>query len=140
MAEPIVFISRSRIREGRSAAFGAAYRRGGRPHRVDEAANRALRRLSRRARAEVRVVHAFPDAAAMAAHFEGSEARSQGAASLIVPAGFEVYGRARAARSISCAEKRTKPASPWTCSPNPSADSFARRDARPIASSSRGER
>ena len=44
-------------------------------------------------------MHVFPDAAAMAAHFEGSEERSLGAASLIVPAGFEVYGRAPAGAS-----------------------------------------
>jgi hypothetical protein len=45
-------------------------------------------------RTEVRIVHAFPDAAAMALHFEGSEERTQSVSQLIVPAGFEVYGQA----------------------------------------------
>jgi hypothetical protein len=97
MAEPIVFISRSRIREGRRAAFGAAYAEA-----VALIASTKPRTVLFAAyldgtRTEARVVHVFPDAAAMAAHVEGSDERTEGASSLIEPAGFEVYGEAPAA-------------------------------------------
>jgi hypothetical protein len=45
-------------------------------------------------RTEVRIVHAFPDAAAMTAHFVGSEERGSAADGLLAPAGFEVLGTA----------------------------------------------
>ena len=92
MAEPIVFISRSRIRKGRSAAFGAAFAEAVALIGSTKPRTALFAAYLDEPRAEVRVVHAFPDAAAMAAHFEGSEARSLGAASLILPAGFEVHG------------------------------------------------
>jgi hypothetical protein len=46
---------------------------------------------------DVRIVHAFPDAAAMALHFEGSDERTTSVSELYTPAGFEIYGRAPAA-------------------------------------------
>jgi hypothetical protein len=46
---------------------------------------------------EVRIIHAFPDAAAIAAHFEGSAERSKAAYELVLPAGFELFGGAPAA-------------------------------------------
>jgi hypothetical protein len=43
---------------------------------------------------DLRIVHAFPDAASMATHFEGAADRANAVATIIAPAGFEVYGNA----------------------------------------------
>ncbi len=97
MSEPIVFISRNLIREGRRAEFASLYANavdliyGTKPETslfaayVDEGGT------------EVAIVHAFAGAAAMALHFEGSDERSATVSELIEPAGFEIYGRARVA-------------------------------------------
>jgi quinol monooxygenase YgiN len=43
------------------------------------------------------IVHVFPDADAMAAHFEGADERAAAAYEHIMPAGWEIYGRPLAA-------------------------------------------
>jgi len=90
MSEPIVFISRNRLVEGGQAEFGVAY-----AHAVD-----LIRRTKPRTAffaayadetgTDIRVVHVFPSAEAMTLHFEGSAERTQSAAELISPTGFEV--------------------------------------------------
>jgi hypothetical protein len=97
MTDPIVFISRNRILEGRRAEFATRFAMGlgfigaAKPRTalfaayVDEAGS------------EVSIVHAFPDAAALALHFEGSDERTTSVSELITPAGFAIYGRAPAA-------------------------------------------
>ena len=95
MAEPIVFISRWSVADrdawthayrGAIAGIGAA-----KPRTALFAAY-----LDPRG-AETRIVHAFPDAAAVSEHFEGSADRSAAVADLLVPGGFELYGPAPAA-------------------------------------------
>jgi hypothetical protein len=97
MSEPILFISRWRIRAGKRAELEAMYARSvgfigsGKPRTalfaayLDEAGE------------ELRIVHAVPDAAAMTEHFEGSEGRSALVQDMIELIGFEVYGSAPAA-------------------------------------------
>ena len=94
MTEPIVFISQFRILDGKrteveSMFAGAVALIGSTKPRtalyaafVDASGTQA------------RIVHAFPDAAAMASHFEGSDDRAQAVSELMVVTGFEVYGRA----------------------------------------------
>jgi len=94
MAEPIVFISRWRIRRGRRADLEATYAGAvgsigsGKPKTalfaayIDEPGE------------ELRVVHAFPDQAAMTDHFEGSGGRTASVEDIIELVGFEVYGSA----------------------------------------------
>jgi len=97
MPEPIVFISRSRIGQGMRDEFGAAFRRAvqamaeTKPRTALEAA------YLNETGTEVTIVHVFPDATAMLAHFEGSDERTASVADLITLIGFEVYGRAPAA-------------------------------------------
>jgi uncharacterized protein (DUF2126 family) len=93
MAEPIVFISRSRMIAGPRAAFEAAYAEAVALIASTKPRTALFAAYLDESGTEVRVVHAFPDGAAMVAHFEGSEERSRGASSLMVPVGFEVYGR-----------------------------------------------
>jgi hypothetical protein len=94
MTQPIVFISRNLIHDGKRAEFAALYTMGvgfigsAKPRTalfaayVDEAGT------------EVSIVHAFADAAALALHFEGSAERTTSVSELITPAGFAIYGRA----------------------------------------------
>jgi hypothetical protein len=96
MAEPVVFISRWGIREGKRAELEAMYARAvgfiasSKPRTalfaayVDETGD------------ELRIVHAFPDAAAMTDHFEDSEERSASAEEMMELLGFEVHGAAPA--------------------------------------------
>lgn len=97
MAEPIIFISRNRILDGRRFEFESAFATAVGMIGSSKPRTSLFAAYLDQAGTEVRVVHVFPDAAAMAAHFEGSEDRSASASTLIMPAGFEVYGPAPAA-------------------------------------------
>ena len=94
MVEPIVFISRFRIREGHGDDFERMF--GGAVELIASTKPRTAlyAAYADAATSSVRVVHAFPDAAAITAHFEGSEERSAGVEGVITPAGFELYGPA----------------------------------------------
>ena len=96
MAEPIVFISRHRIVEGRRDDLARAYTEAVDLIRATKPGTALFAAYLDGAGAEVRIVHAFPDPAAMALHFEGSAERSQGAFDLIRASSFEIYGRAPA--------------------------------------------
>jgi hypothetical protein len=97
MAEPIIFISRNRIVDGRRSEFESAFVAAVAMIGSSKPRTALFAAYLDQAGTEVRVVHAFPDPTAMAAHFEGSEDRSASASALIAPAGFEVYGPAPAA-------------------------------------------
>jgi len=94
MPEPIVFISRFRVIAGQRDAWVAAFGEfvqviaAAKPRTALYAAY-----LDERG-GETRIVHVFPDAAALAHHFEGSDDRSSSVSRLIELAGFEVYGPA----------------------------------------------
>jgi len=92
MGEPIVFVSRNRVDPAATERL-----QGGFASFVDLI--RATKPRTSLFAAylrddELRVMHAFADAAAMAEHFEGAAQRSAAAAALIRPAGFELYGDA----------------------------------------------
>jgi hypothetical protein len=97
MAEPIVFISRSRIVEGKRAEFERAFAGGVDLIRATKPRTALFAAYINEIGAEVKIVHVFPDAAAMADHFQGSDDRTQSVSELIVPTDFEVYGPAPAA-------------------------------------------
>ena len=94
MPEPIVFISRHRIAEGRADEFGRAYAAAVDLIRATKPGTTLFAAYVDATGTEVRVVHVFADADAMARHFEGSAERSRSAAGLITPVCFEIYGRA----------------------------------------------
>jgi len=97
MAEPIVFISRWRIREGKRAEFEAMYARGVELIGSSKPRTALFAAYLDEAGEELRIVHAVPDAAAMTDHFEGSEGSSASVAEMMELLGFEVYGAAPAA-------------------------------------------
>ncbi len=96
MAEPIVFTSRFKLLGGNGASFEAMFSNAVELMSSSKPRTALYAAYRDEAGTEVRIVHAFPDAAAIAAHFEGSEERSKAAYELIVPAGFEIFGRAPA--------------------------------------------
>jgi quinol monooxygenase YgiN len=97
MAEPVVFISRWRIREGKRAELEAMYARAAWLIGSSKPGTALFAAYLDETSGEVRIVHAFPDAAAMTDHFEGSEERSASVEEMIELLGFEVYGTAPAA-------------------------------------------
>jgi hypothetical protein len=76
MTEPIVFISRNRILPGKRAEFAAAYAQGVGMIGSSKPRTALFAAYVDETGTDVRIVHAFPDAAAMALHFEGSDERT----------------------------------------------------------------
>ena len=91
--EPIVFISHFEVKPGHVEAFRTMWRsvidqlEASKPATVAQIAylNDDGSRLS--------IVHVFPDADALSAHFLGSDERSRAVYEHIAPAGWEIYGR-----------------------------------------------
>ncbi|HSM02788.1 MAG TPA: hypothetical protein VK960_10185 [Acidimicrobiia bacterium] len=92
MTTPIVFISHSTVNEGRLDAFREV---GEQTFALMEATKPGTvlhyGYLSQD-QSEVSFVHVFPDAAAMDAHFVGSDERVEAASEYITVRRFEVYG------------------------------------------------
>ncbi len=97
MSEPIVFISRNRIVEGKRATFVSALAQAVSFIGSTKPRTALFAAYLDETGTKVSIVHAFPDPAAMALHFEGSEERAQSVSELYMPAGFEIYGPAPAA-------------------------------------------
>jgi hypothetical protein len=93
MSEPIVFISKQRIKEGKLDVFKERYRevaeyiRSSRPGTVAY-----LGYLDEDGR-EASLFHLFPDADAMAAHIQGAGERANEAAEFMETKRFEIYGQ-----------------------------------------------
>ncbi len=94
MAEPIVFISRWRIRQGKRAALEAMFAQAVGFIGSTKPRTALFAAYLDEAGEELRFVHAVPDAAALTDHFEGSEERSASVQDMIELLGFEVYGAA----------------------------------------------
>lgn len=92
MSDPIVYISRWRIKEGRTGDFEAMVREA--TPRLEAAKPRTLgfmQFLDDDGRG-LTIIHVFADAEGFEAHLEGSGTRAQAAYELIEPVGFEMYG------------------------------------------------
>ena len=93
MANPIVFISHSRVREGqlsglkRFMAEGTKLLEAGKPRTL------VFLAYLDETESELTIVHAFADAESMDAHMEGVIERSAAASEFIESRGFEIYGR-----------------------------------------------
>jgi quinol monooxygenase YgiN len=93
MSEPIVFISRNRVKEGKLDDFKVAYQAGAERLRREKPGTVAFLAYASEDGAEVTIIHVFPDADAMDRHMEGVAERSKEAYQFIGSAGFEIYGR-----------------------------------------------
>ena len=94
MADPIVFISTFRIRDGHRAEFERMFGTALELIASTKPGTALYAAYTDPAASQVRVVHAFPDATAIAAHFEGSDERTASVEGVIELEGFELYGPA----------------------------------------------
>lgn len=93
MAEPIVFISRNRVKAGRLDDWRAFVAAGSVVLERDKPRTQAFLVYLGDDEREVTIIHAFADADAFDRHVEGADDRSKVAYELIDPVGFEIYGR-----------------------------------------------
>ena len=92
MAQPIVFISRSRIKEGKLEGLKRYAPEITELIRSNKPGTVAMLTYLDGAAAEVHIVHAFPEAGAMARHLEGVGERAAEAFDYIETTGYEIYG------------------------------------------------
>lgn len=94
MPDPIVFISRHRIKSGRVEDF-RQFMRGGVPTvEANKPRTAALLAYVDKDGTELTIVHAFADAESFDVHLQGAGDRSQAAYEFIEPQSFSVYGPA----------------------------------------------
>jgi hypothetical protein len=92
MSEPIVFISRNRIKAGKTDEFREHYRvsipiiKAGKPGTVVQLA------YENEGTAEVTIVRLFPNADALDIQIQGAEERSKKTYELIEPTSIEIFG------------------------------------------------
>ncbi len=92
MTDPIVFISRNRVKEGLFDDFRKHYRdsvpsiEAGKPGTLVQLA------YVNEGATEVVIVRLFPNAEAMDLHLQGADERSKAAYKFIEPASIEIYG------------------------------------------------
>jgi hypothetical protein len=97
MAEPIVFISRSRVREGQLDALRALLQATAPSLATEKPRTLTLLAYVDDAARILTIVHVFADAESMDLHMVGVVERSRTAEAYIETLGFEVYGRPREA-------------------------------------------
>lgn len=92
MAEPIVFISHSRIKEGKLGEFREHLRRNLPGMEAEKPRTLVMAAYLNDEGTMVSIVHLFADAASMDVHMEGVEERARAAFEFIETARFEIYG------------------------------------------------
>lgn len=92
MTQPIVFISHSAIRDGRTEGFREFIRRGAPMLEADKPGTVAFLAYLDEEGSEASIVHVFPNADAMNAHLEGVQERSEEADAFIRTTAYEIYG------------------------------------------------
>lgn len=97
MTEPIVFIARFRVREGRLDEFREHYSNSIAPVQAGKPGTLAQVAYENEDGSEVMVVRLFPHAEAMDAQLQGSGERSQKTYEFVEPVRMEIYGTPSAA-------------------------------------------
>lgn len=93
MATPIVFISRSRVREGKLDALRSFMEQGTRALDAEKPGTLVFLAYLDQAESDLTIVHTFADADSMNAHMEGVVERSTAASEFIESRAFEIYGQ-----------------------------------------------
>jgi len=96
MSGPIVFISHQRVKAGRFEEFAAFFAYGSKAIESDKPGTVVFLAFADQGRGETRIVHVFPDAAAMDRHLEGADERSARAYEFLEPLEIDIYGAASA--------------------------------------------
>jgi quinol monooxygenase YgiN len=92
MTDPIVFISRNRVKKGMLDAFQRHYRDSVPPTEADKPGTLVQLAYVSEDATEVAIVRLFPSAEAMDSHLQGADERSKAAYRFIEPTGIEIYG------------------------------------------------
>jgi quinol monooxygenase YgiN len=92
MSEPVVFISRNKVKQGKLDGFKKAYRESSERLRREKPGTVVFLAYVSDDGAEATIIHVFPDADAMDRHLEGAAERSKVAQEFIESAGMEIYG------------------------------------------------
>lgn len=92
MSEPIVFISHSRVKEGKLEALKEMTQTTMPVIEAEKPGTVMQHGYLNHEGTEIHFIHVFPDAQAMDAHMVGVPERSQKAFEFIETQGFEVYG------------------------------------------------
>lgn len=93
MPEPVVFISRNRVKEGRLKELERFLRDGTERLRREKPGTVAFLAYVSEDGTDATIVHVFPDADAMDRHMEGVTERTEESAQFIESAGMEIYGQ-----------------------------------------------
>jgi hypothetical protein len=94
VSDSVVFVSHFRVKRGHAAAFGDLWSSVVGTLEASKPRTTAYLGYLDADGSALTIVHVFPDAQAMAAHFEGADDRSSAAYEHLEPAGWEVYGEA----------------------------------------------
>ena len=92
MTEPIVFISRNRIKEGKSEEFRLHYRDSIPPIMAGKPGTLAQLAYENEDATEVTVVRLFPSAEALDLQIQGADERSKKTYEFIEPISIEIFG------------------------------------------------
>ena len=93
MAEPIVFVSHSRVKEGKLEGLREFMLKSTPVLQADKPRTLTFLAYLNESRSELTIVHVFADAAAMDVHMEGVSERVTKAYEYIETIGFDIYGR-----------------------------------------------
>lgn len=92
MSEPIVFISRNKIKEGKTDEFRKHYRDSIQPIMADKPGTLAQLAYENEEGTEVTIVRLFPSAEALDLQIQGANDRSKKTYEYIEPIGVEIFG------------------------------------------------
>ena len=92
MSEPVVFISRNKIKEGKADEFRKHYQDSLQPIFDGKPGTLAQLAYENEETAEVTIVRLFPNADALDLQIQGADERSKKAYELIEPIGIEIFG------------------------------------------------
>lgn len=92
MSEPILFISRNRIKEGKTDEFRKHYRDSIPPIMADKPNTLAQLAYENEEATQVTIVRLFPNADALDLQIQGASERSKKAFEFIEPVSIEIFG------------------------------------------------
>jgi hypothetical protein len=92
MTEPIVFISRNKIKEGKTDEFRVHYQESIQPIFSGKPGTIAQLAYENEETAEVTIVRLFPNADALDQQIQGADERSKKTYEFIEPIGIEIFG------------------------------------------------
>lgn len=94
MADPIVFISTHRVKDGKVTELKEQYEQGTRYIEAEKPGTVVFLAYLNEEETEISTLHVFPDSDAFDAHLEGAAERAKGATEFLEFREFEIFGPA----------------------------------------------